>query len=356
MMSKQERVKLFKQVFSPIKGERILILTDMPHDDIFDNASWIERREMANDWFQTLKEMGKDTGFSVETYSFPATGTNNKQISDETKNIVRKYNLVIAMTEYSATSSLAPIRLEKNLSFRCASMPGVERRMEDTSLRSDYSLVKKYSLALEKILDTVVGAEIDFSNGDHLFLDLRNRKPLADLGDCTKPGHTINLPSGETCIVPYEASEDEKERYGTSKTKGILPVRYADDLIRYHIKDNKIVTVESNSNTAQDIKKFFQENKCRRNIAELGIGCNPNAVVTGNVLEDEKVPGLHIAYGMSSHIGGKIDCDMHQDICYPMEAPIQAISLIVIHKNGERTELINKNGLRFDVLQRIQIR
>jgi len=355
-MSKQERIKLFDQVFSPKKGERILILTDMPHDDISDNASWIERREMANDWFQTLKGMGKDKGFSVETYSFPATGTNNKQISDETKNIVRKYNLVVAMTEFSATSSLAPIRLEKNLSFRCASMPGVERRMEDTSLRSDYSMVRKYSLALEKILSTVVAAEINFSNGDYLFLDFRNRRPLADLGDCTTPGQTINLPSGETCIVPYEAVDDEKERYGKSKTKGVLPVRYADDLIQYRIDENRIVKVDGNSSKSQDMEIFFQKNGCRRNIAELGIGCNPNAVVTGNVLEDEKVPGLHIAYGMSSHIGGKVYCDVHQDICYPKEAAIQAISLIVIHENDERMELINKNGLRFDILKKTHIR
>jgi len=48
---------------------------------------------------------------------------------------------------------------------------------------------------------------------------------------------------------------------------------------------------------------FFAENDTRRNIAELGIGCNPKAVITGNILEDEKV-GLHIAYGMSSHLGG----------------------------------------------------
>ena len=55
---------------------------------------------------------------------------------------------------------------------------------------------------------------------------------------------------------------------------------------------------------------FFNENKSRRNIAELGIGCNPWAVVTGNSLEDEKV-GLHIAYELSSHLGGKIKSDMH---------------------------------------------
>ncbi len=351
MMNEQERIRLFEQVFSPKSGERILILTDEPHDDVSDNESWIERRKMANDWYLTFEEMSENKGFSVENSSFPATGTNNKQIPDETKKLVRKYNLVIAMTEFSATSSLAPIRLEKNLNFRCASMPGVERRMEDTSLRSDYSKVQQYSLAIEEILKNVVAAEIDFSNGDHLLLDLRNRKPLADLGDCTKPGQTINLPSGETCITPYEAVDDEKDVFGRSKSKGILPVKYDDGIIQYHIIDNRISKVDGCGTKADEMDRFFQDKACRRNIAELGIGCNPDAVVTGNVLEDEKVPGLHIAYGMSSHIGGKVSCDVHQDICYPKKAPIQAVSLVLIHTEDHKTELINEKGLRFEILE-----
>ena len=121
--------------------------------------------------------------------------------------------------------------------------------------------------------------------------------------------------------------------------------------MRYRIKENQITKVIGKGVKAGDMKIFFQENNCRRNIAELGIGCNPNAVVTGNILEDEKVPGLHIAYGMSTHIGGKVTCDMHQDICYPKGAPIEATSLILIDENDTRTEIINNNGLRFDLLE-----
>lgn len=350
MMSEKRRIKLIRDVFAPKSGETILILIDVPYEDIHDNQSWKERREMADDWFNTIKKMGDELGFSVETSEYPATGIHNRQIPDEIKNLVRKYDLVIAMTEFSATSSLIPICKEKNTITRCASMPGVERRMEDTSLKSDYSEVRKYALAIKKVLDGVISAEIGFSNGDHLFMDLRNRLPLADLGDCRHTGQSINLPSGETCIVPYEATEDEISKFGESKTNGFLPVRYNDELVRYRIKKNYIHEVVGKGVKAGEMRRFFQENKCRRNIAELGIGCNPNAVVTGNILEDEKVPGLHIAYGMSTHIGGKVSCDMHQDICYPKGAPIEATSLILIDENDKRTELINKDGLRFDLL------
>jgi leucyl aminopeptidase (aminopeptidase T) len=42
-----------------------------------------------------------------------------------------------------------------------------------------------------------------------------------------------------------------------------------------------------------------------RSLAELGIGTNPAATLTGNVLEDEKVIGtIHLAFGTSAGMGG----------------------------------------------------
>lgn len=351
MMNEKRRIKLIQDVFKPRNNETVLILIDVPHSDIHDNQSWQERREMADEWFKTFKKLSEEIGFLVEKSEYLATGVNNKQIPNKIKNIVRNYNLVIAMTEYSATASLIPICKEKNTITRCASMPGVERRMEDTSLKSDYLKVRKYALAIKKILNNVTAAEVEFSNGDNLFLDLRNRLPLADLGECSQTGQSINLPSGETCIVPYEAAADEIEKFGKSKTKGFLPVKYNDETIRYSIKNNYINEVIGKGIKKEEMQKFFNERKCRSNIAELGIGCNPNAVVTGNILEDEKVPGLHIAYGMSTHIGGKIPCDMHQDICYPKGAPIEATTLTLIDKKYNKIELIDKDGLRFDLIE-----
>ena len=86
------------------------------------------------------------------------------------------------------------------------------------------------------------------------------------------------------------------------------------------------------------------------NIAELGIGCNPNAVITGNVLEDEKV-GLHIAYGMSTFIGGKVKSDMHQDICYSKGCPVEGTTVVLTHKDGSKTELIQDATLRYELLE-----
>jgi len=349
-MNEKERIKLINDVFAPKPNEKILFLIDKPHGDIKDNQKWKDRRELAYEWYIIFKKMGKEKKFYVEIKSFKATGVHNSQIPIDIKKLIKEYNIVIAMTEYSASSSLITITLEKNLNIRVASMPMIERRMEKTAFKADYKMVKKYADSIKKILNNSIGAEIRFSTQDYLYIDIRNRNAHSDTGECTKKGQFINFPSGEACIAPYEATKDEIIEFGKSKTKGILPVDYNGEIIKYEIENNKIFNIIGFGNKAKEMTAFFNEKKTHCNIAELGIGCNPKAVVTGNVLEDEKVAGLHIAYGMSTHLGGKIESDMHMDICYPKCAPIEAISLKLIDENFKKTELINKDGLCYDLL------
>src|SRR5204862_5336813 len=50
------------------------------------------------------------------------------------------------------------------------------------------------------------------------------------------------------------------------------------------------------------------------NLAELGVGTNERATLTGNVLEDEKILGsVHVAFGASAGIGGTVSVPVHLD-------------------------------------------
>ena len=50
------------------------------------------------------------------------------------------------------------------------------------------------------------------------------------------------------------------------------------------------------------------------NVAELGIGTNQKAILTGNILEDEKILGTaHVAFGASAAIGGTVQVPVHLD-------------------------------------------
>jgi len=348
-MNREEKRKLFQDVCAPRSGDQVLFLVDTPHDDIADTTVWQDRREMAKEWYQLFQEMGKETGFTVNMMEYDATGIHNRLLPQTLLDSISKSTLVLALTEYSASSSIITVCNAQHSNTRGLSMPTVERRMEETAFRADYLKVKQYAQALETMLTKAIGAEIQFSTGDRLYMDLRNRRGYADDGECIQAGQTINFPSGEGCIAPYEAVDDEKSAFGESKTEGIWPADYGGELVKYVVKHNTITDVIGEGPKAKEMKTFFSELNTRANVAELGLGCNPQAVITGNVLEDEKV-GLHIAYGMSTHLGGKIKSDMHQDICYSKGCPVEGTTVTLYNEDGSKTDIITDAMLRYNIL------
>jgi leucyl aminopeptidase (aminopeptidase T) len=311
---------------------------------------WKDRIEMVHDWYDTFKELGKEEGFTVEMLEYEETGKHNALLPKYVEDAIKKSNLVIAMTEYSITSTLLPISKAEGTITRGASMPNVEKSMEETAMSADYEEVNKYASKLERMLNNAIGADILFSTGDKLYIDLRYRNAMYEAGDCTKVSQFINFPSGEALKVPYEATLDEINEFGESKTEGIWPVYYGNDVMKYKVKNNRVVEIIGDGIKAEEMRNFFKDNDTRRNLAELGIGCNPKAVIVGQILEDEKV-GLHIAYGTSTHLGGKVKSDMHQDIVHAKGCLIEGTSLTLINADGSKTELIRDAILRYELLK-----
>ncbi len=70
------------------------------------------------------------------------------------------------------------------------------------------------------------------------------------------------------------------------------------------------------------------------NVAELGIGTNEQAILTGNILEDEKILGTcHVAFGASAAIGGEVQVPVHLD-CVALN-PEVSIGGEVVLRDGE---------------------
>ena len=345
--------KLFTDIFDPQPGEAAVVFVDLPHGEIADNAAWRERRAMAERWHAALSEFGAERQFDVlPLVRFEASGMNNGQLPNRgtqsgvsviLEEIAARTTLLLALTEFSASAPLIGWT-KKFPQLRAASMPKVAPEMESTALAADYAQVARSCERLRARLAGAHSAEIEFSTGDHFVFDFRFRISEVDDGylhrDAPEP-RLINLPSGEAYTAAYEGERDMP-----SLTNGVLPVWYEGEIVRLGVNANRVEGVIDSTPAARALGDFLCLDRARRNVAELGLGCNPMARVWGNVLEDEKA-GPHIALGRSEHLGGVTGPDAfsdprhvwHEDFVYARESPIQIKRLVLLDAAGHREPL-----------------
>lgn len=364
--------KLFRDVFDPQPGEVALVLHDTPTDAIPDTAAWAARRAMAERWRNALAELGQALGFAVlPTTSFPATGSHNAQLPAHgeqqgvpvaLEELAAQATLVLALTQFSATAPLIGWT-QRYPRLRAASMPMVAPEMEQTALAADYAQVARACAALRDRLMDVVRAEITFSTGDELTLDLRYRTPHVDDGQLhpdKAPPRLVNLPSGETYTTMYEGEHPGEP----SETSGVLPIPWnipgaaplVGEVVRLRVEHNRVTEVLGDSTVANHLRDFLAADPARTNLAELGLGCNPNARVWGNVLEDEKA-GPHIALGRSEHLGGVTGLEAfrspatvwHEDFVYARGCPVTITTLVLTYTPGHTYRLISDGRYHPDI-------
>jgi len=352
--------KLIIDVFHPQPGEVVLVMVDLPHANLVDNELWESRREMAAEWHSAFEKLGNQLDFEVlPLLTYPATGNHNAQLPEfgeisgeqvQFADVFQRANIVVAMTEFSATAPL--VEYSQQLpAFRAASMPTVHEGMMETALAGDYQEIARKCKLLLDALDQAVGAELVFSTGDELFVDLRSRHAKVDDGQlpADKLGsRVINLPSGEVYIAPYEGELSGQ----SSLTQGTIPIIFGGEMISVEVQNNRFTNIRGDKQSAVDeLQSWFDTDGARRNLAELGLGCNDKAVVTGNVLEDEKVLGVHLAAGRSDHIGGVVGAAdfsdpghvVHHDVVYPFNSELFVERLTVVYEDGVKANLI-QNG------------
>src|SRR5439155_3276900 len=135
-----------------------------------------------------------------------------------------------------------------------------------------------------------------------------------------------------------------------SLTNGVLPLPYENEIVRLRVNRNRVEEVLGDTAPSRKLRDFLFADSARRNIAELGLGCNPKARVWGNVLEDEKA-GPHIALGRSEHLGGIVGPSAfrdprnvwHEDFVYARGCPVQINRITLVNDKGN-SEVLFANG------------
>jgi leucyl aminopeptidase (aminopeptidase T) len=171
----------------------------------------------------------------------------------------------------------------------------------------EFDAMARRSQAVAKLLDQGHAAHVTCPRGSDLRLDLEGRHGIADDGDLTAPGAFGNLPCGEGFIAPLNGN-------GTIVASSLAPLGLSDEPATLTVKDGHI-TAGAGGLGPEYLRLLQAHGELGSNLAELGVGTNDRARLTGNVLEDEKVLGtVHVAFGASAAIGGTVSVAIHLDV------------------------------------------
>ena len=215
-------------------------------------------------------------------------------------------DVLIAPTSRSLSHTMARKRASEN-GVRGATMPGVTEDMLARVMTADVPLMRARSRTVAALLSEHADAHVTCPRGTDLRLDLTGRSGISDDGDLTARGAFGNLPCGEGFIAPAGGE-------GTIVSASLAPLGLSDPPATLTVAGGRIADARDGLGPAY-IERLRAHGEPGTNLAELGVGTNDRATLTGNVLEDEKILGtVHVAFGASAGIGGTVAVQIHLDV------------------------------------------
>jgi leucyl aminopeptidase (aminopeptidase T) len=185
-------------------------------------------------------------------------------------------------------------------------------------MRADYDKVDRLS---RKVIDIVTKARAIHATtaaGTDFVADLNpNYKWLKTSGIISREKWG-NLPGGEVFTTPGEIN-------GTFVVDGVvgdyLCAKYGylrETPLTIQMRGNRITEVHSdNKELEEDFWRYTHTDENSDRVGEFAIGTNIELTrVIGNILQDEKYPGIHIAFGnpYGEHTGAKWYSSTHIDV------------------------------------------
>jgi len=288
------------------KNEKFIIITDNM------------LLKLADIFYKGAKDMGYEP---VVVKYFPGK-VHGEEPPQLVQDALIKADAALLLTSKSLSHTRAR-KLASQCGVRIASLPGISRDVIMRTLGFDHRKTEKIINGIAKKLTRAKKITVKTKSGTKISFSAAGRKGFSDTGIYKQKGEFGNLPAGEACIAPLE---------GTAN--GIIVI---DASIAGMGKLKKHITVEIKkgllikSNPEKFKKQLDKYGKNSDNLAEFGIGLNPKACVTGNVLEDEKACGTcHFAFGTNTSFGGKVQAPVHIDaVLYKPEIYLDGSRLIL---------------------------
>ena len=237
--------------------------------------------------------------------------------------------------------------------------PGASRAMFMRAVPIDYVLLREQAAALRVALGQASSVHIASPAGTDLTIGLEGRTGFVDDGDLAAPGAGGNLPAGEAFVSPalgtsrgtlvFDASivTHQGTTVLSSPIRAVVEGGFVVGLaggdeaacLRQSIEtaEKRALVMEKEGLLPAGHGEEYRRNA--RNLGELGIGLNPSARITGNMLEDEKVHRTcHIA------IGSNYDEDAPALI--HLDGLLRRPTIVARHPDGSTRTLLEDGELR----------
>jgi len=274
-------------------GERLLVVTDEP----------LRRIGYA------LRQAGVDLGNEVVLAEIVPRKTNGEEPPPEVAALMSMVDVVLCPTSKSLTHTDAR-RAASAKGVRVGTLPGVTEDIMVRCMSADYHAIAARTERLCRLLEASASIRVTSPAGTDIVMPIKGRQAHASTGLFRESGQSGNLPTGEAYLAPLEG-----ESNGVVVVDGSMAgVGMVREPIRITVEGGYATAIEGGEEAARLRALLEPHGRDGRNVAEFGIGTNDCAILTGVILEDEKVMGtIHVAFGDNKSMGGTVRVASHLD-------------------------------------------
>ena len=202
--------------------------------------------------------------------------------------------------------------------MRHAHMVNIERRIMLEGMRADFKKVDELSVKVWEIATASHRVRARTAAGTDIVADLNPNYKWLKTSGIISQNKWGNLPGGEVFTTPGEVN-------GVFVIDGVvcdyLCAKYGDlrqTPLTIHVRKNRLTEATCANRELQDeFWRYTHTDENSDRVGEFAIGTNIGLHgVIGNILQDEKIPGVHIAFGnpYGAHTGADWDCSTHIDV------------------------------------------
>jgi leucyl aminopeptidase (aminopeptidase T) len=213
------------------------------------------------------------------------------------------------VTRFSLSHTQARLQATR-AGARIASMPWISADMFARTIPVNYTHLERAGRSLASKLTEADLCRVTAPGGTDIELSLHAREAICDDGDLLLRGAWGNLPAGEAFIAPRE-----HEATGTIVVDGSLSGwGLLDEPLELELRRGRAMSAQGGPAAEWLLQTLDAGGENGRTLGELGIGTNPGATISGQILEDEKVEGtVHFAFGTNTSFGGSNQATVHID-------------------------------------------